>query len=136
MIVKQTKPFVTYVGSVFFYPGNNEFNEEVSAQLQAMPDFQSKVACGLLQIIDTNAAPITPAPARAGAVKMPTAAVTRISVANLNIQAATKVIQGTYNKAELLRVQAIDQRKGIQDAITAQLAKIDAAGVSNKAEEN
>jgi hypothetical protein len=135
MIVKQTKPFVTYVGSVFFYPGNNEFNEEVSAQLQATPDFQAKVACGQFQIIDTNAAPITPAPARAGAVKMPVAAVTRISVSNLNIQSATKVIQGTFNKAELLRVQSIDQRKGIQDAITAQLARIDAAGNPEKEEE-
>jgi hypothetical protein len=132
MIVKQTKPFVTYVGSIFFYPGNNEFNAEVSAQLQAMPDFQAKVESGQLQIIDTTA---QPAPVSRGAVKMPAAAVARISVSNLPIAAATKVIQGTFNKAELLRVQGIDQRKGIQDAITAQLARIDEAGVPEKKEE-
>ena len=134
MIVKHTKPFVTYVGSTFFYPGNNEFNEEISTQLQEMPDFQAKVAAGLLQIIDASASPAPVAPR--GAVKIPTAAVTRISVSNLAIASATKVIQGTFNKAELLRVQSIDQRKGIQDAIAAQLARIDAAGVPENKEEN
>jgi hypothetical protein len=101
-----------------------------------MPDFQARVATGLLQIIDVTAspAPVTPR----GALKIPTAAAgfARISVSNLAIASATKVIQGTFNKAELLRVQAIDQRKGIQDAIAAQIARIDAAGIPKDAEEN
>jgi hypothetical protein len=132
MIVKHTKPFVTYVGEHFFYPGNNEFNEEISAKLQEMPDFRNRVESGMLQIIGASAVP-TDVPARSGAVKI---AAARISVSNLAIASATKVIQGTYNKAELLRVQAIDQRKGIQDAITAQLAVVDGmAGKSETGEE-
>jgi hypothetical protein len=131
MIVKQTKPFVAYIGEHFFFPGNNEFNAEISAKLQEMPDFQAKVAAGQLQVIDVTASPaiITPTATIRGAVKIPTATVAKISVSNLAIASATKVIQGTFNKAELLRVQSIDQRKGIQDAITAQLARIDAMGI-------
>lgn len=120
MIVKHTKPFVTYVGPHYFYPGNNEFDAETSAQLQADPDFKSKIDSGLFQIITPSAVSAKP-----GALKLPGASVVRLSVANLPIQSAVKVIQGTFNKAELLRVQGVDMRKGIQDAITAQIKRID-----------
>lgn len=120
MIVRQTKPFITYVGSKFFYPGMNTFTEQEAAELLADPSFTSKVKDKLLEIIGKNSAPvinISPSSVKA--------AVTKISVVGLASSAAIKIIESTFNVAALKDLALTDQRKGIQDAIAKQLKRID-----------
>lgn len=125
MIIRHTKPFVTYIGDVMLYPGNNEVSEEVAKKLLAEPAFQERVSCGLFQVIDTSAKAVTtpPAPAKA-AVKIATA--TKVSISTMTLPNAIKVIQGTVVRSELERMAQTDMRKGVQDAIKKQIATVSA----------
>jgi hypothetical protein len=131
MIVKQTKPFVTYVDDKFFYPGMNTFDDVASAALLANDSFLAKVKAGQLEIIGKDSDPVKKVETTSAK-----AAVVKVSVSGLAIAAAVKVIEGTFNVAALKDLASVDQRKGIQDAIAKQLRKIDDQNVpSGKKEE-
>lgn len=124
MIVRNTKPFVTYVDDQFFYPGMNEIPTEKATQLSVHPAFCDKVAQGQFVIVGADATPATSAKI-GSAVKI----VSSLSVSTMNVENATKVIKGIFNKAELTRLQSTDMRKGIQEAISDQIKRIDAMAV-------
>ena len=120
MIVKQTKPFITYVDDKFFYPGMNTFDAVASAALLTNDSFLDKVKAGLLEIIGKDSDPVKKVETTSAK-----AAVAKVSVSGLAIAAAVKVIESTFNVAALKDLASVDQRKGIQDAIAKQLCKID-----------
>lgn len=120
MIVKQTKPFITYVDDKFFYPGMNSFDDEASAALLANASFMDKVKAGQLEIIGKDSDPVKKVISSSAKV-----AVAKVSVSGLSIGGAVKVIEGTFNVAALKDLANTDQRKGIQDAIAKQLRRID-----------
>jgi hypothetical protein len=120
MIVKQTKPFITYVDDKFFYPGMNTFDAVASAALLTNDSFLDKVKAGLLEIIGKDSDPVKKVETTSAK-----AAVAKVSVSGLAIAAAVKVIESTFNVATLKDLASVDQRKGIQDAIAKQLCKID-----------
>jgi len=127
MLVKQTKPFITYDSTddrnVFFFPGVNTIADEDAAILAESETFQQKVKCGLLQIITQEAAPATVI-SKPGAVKAAVKIATKVNITNMSVVNAIKTIEDTFNRDELNRLAGVDQRKGVQDAIKRQLEKI------------
>jgi hypothetical protein len=128
MIVKHTKPFVTYFGDIFLYPGNNEVSAENSTILLNDPKFQDALKAGMVEVLDkTVPIQINKTSTKSfNAVAPVVKQAVRVSIAGMALPNATKVIAGMFNKAELVRIAGTDMRKGIQDAIKAQLAKVDA----------
>lgn len=130
MIVKHTKPFITYVAvdlsNIYFFPGMNTVTPEQAALLSESEDFQNKVKTGLFQIIDNNAEaiPATAAKAAPTAVKAAVKIASKVTISNMNITNAVKTVEGIFNRAELERLATTDQRKGVQDAIKRQLEAI------------
>ena len=127
MLVKQTKPFVTYVAvestNIFFFPGVNTISDENAAILAESETFQQKVNSGLLQIITQEAAPATVVN-KPGAVKAAVKIATKVNITNMSVVNAIKMIEGIFNRDELDRLAGVDQRKGVQEAIKRQLEKI------------
>lgn len=127
MLVKQTRPFITYVAvddtNVFFYPGVNNVPEETAAVLAESETFQQKVKCGALQIITSEAEPVVSV-SKPGAVKAAVKIATKVSITNMTVLNAIKTVEAVFNRDELEHLAQTDQRKGVQDAIKRQLAKV------------
>lgn len=121
MLVENKKPCVTYVENEFFFPGINEIK---NIEILKSKAFTDAVKAGQLVLIGENAAPISvnkaPAILKREAEKV-------VSINTMNLIAAKKVVASIFNRAELVKLQETDLRKGVQDAITAQIAIIDAA---------
>ena len=124
MIVKHNKTFVTYVGEIYFYPGNNEFNEEKSKILLASADFNSKVESGMFTVVGAEKATSTAGIVKTGATKITPAA--SLTISGLNVAKASEVIAGIFNVEELNRLKETDARKGVHEAIDKQLAILQA----------
>lgn len=122
MIVRNTKCFITYIGSQFFYPGMNTISEEQSKILASEPAFQEKIKQGLLQVINQDAQPA--AATQPTAVKAAVKIAQKVSISGMSAINAVKVIENTFNRDELNRLATMDQRKGVQDAVARQLEKI------------
>jgi hypothetical protein len=121
MLVKNNKPCVTYIENEFLFPGINEIK---NIEILKSKAFTDAVKAGLLELIGENATPISvnkaPAILKREAEKV-------VSINTMNLIAAKKVVTSIFNKSELVKLQETDQRKGVQDAIVAQIAIIDAA---------
>jgi hypothetical protein len=119
MIVNHKKPCVNFYDKVFLYPGMNELNAQQAAELTAHPQFKIHCDAGIHEVIGANAKPVA---APKGAVKVQQAS--NLTLSGMNVDAAVKVINGIMNKTELLRLKTTDVRKGVQDALDAQIKKV------------
>jgi uncharacterized protein with HEPN domain len=129
MLVKNNKPCVTYIENEFLFPGINEIK---NIEILKSKAFTDAVKAGQLELIGENATPISvnkaPAILKREAEKV-------VSINTMNLIAAKKVVTSIFNKSELVKLQETDQRKGVQDAIVAQIAIIDAAAKDEAKEE-
>jgi len=123
MIVKHTKPFVTYIGDVRLFPGNNELNEKDSLTLSQDKRFKNACDAGLFQIL-SDAGTIQ-LPNKVSAAQPIMKQAMKISINNMALPNAVKIIQGMFNKEELNKLAETDMRTGIQNAIKVQIAKVD-----------
>ena len=123
MIVKHTKPFVTYIGDIRLFPGNNELDEKDSLAIFQDKKFKEACDAGMLQIL--SGASQIQLPNKMSAAQPILRQAAKVSIATMALPNAVKIIQGMFNKAELLRLAETDVRQGIQNAIKVQIEKVD-----------
>lgn len=133
MIIRHNYAFITKVEGIFLYPGNNELTEEDGKRVIESQAGKDKLNCSppALSIIGGQGVEIS-VPAK-GAVKI---AAVKQTISTMPVPAAVKVIKNTFNKELLLKYGLSDVRKGVQDAIKAQVAIIDEAGKDENPEDD
>lgn len=119
MIVKHTKPFITYTGNIYFYPGNNEISEETAKLLMKEQSFRNNISCGLFEIIGEPKVEV-----KGKSVSVVHKENLSLSISKLPASKAIDVISEIYSIPELKRLQDEDPRKGVQTAISNQIDKI------------